>query len=244
MKKKKNYTKKCHYVPKVLTKPWQEKPSYIWFRDKKTQQIEKRKFISKKQFYKHKLYTPLVEKDLDYYEKEYGKVENKFEPIKEKLIHNKKLSEEEKNIWIKFIILQIFRTPNRIDNTKKIIKDNLETQTNSDEYLSLSIEIGNDAELISYIKNLEWRIVENEKYEFIISDDPVVIYGEFKDLEFGLAMPLSPKYSFIASKEIDPMFKGSIDFTIELNKSQMENASLLVVGNCEENYIKKYLKKR
>lgn len=226
-------TKNQHYVPQTYLSNWEclEQRGNLYSYDTKNKYPQRRKAICSicSSEYGYELKTRQGDiVALNLFEKRLGSMETYFDTFYKKLecfALRQSITEEEKEFWIQWIVLQILRHPKIIKGVEqKFREDSLLVDSYvAHEWALLGcldvlfpkINITDNIELTNFISihkgksfwylcnifyKLDMKIAVNKQCSFITTDNPVVGLGNFDIVVF----PISPKFCFILSKIKQP----------------------------------------
>jgi hypothetical protein len=253
---------KNHYVPKVYLKQFADANGTIGHMSFNSGEI--RTVPYKDQCQKKNLHNAI--------DKVFGYFESKIEPIFLKLLKNfnrQDLTNDELYNLYCFILLQESRTlkpkeaSNKFSNT--LIKDLMIKEIRLGKRLSSMMEedvenlhINNDGQHSKAILNslfapvliedLRWHLVinENQKHDFIFSDNPIVLHNEFlrKYEPIGntglqrpgliILVPINPKTYFVIYDQVTYKMKGKDNIFYLYKKSDIELLNIMQILNCHQ----------
>ena len=251
-----------HYVPKFLLKNWHAESGKLIQYEWASYGFDAREYTAKsvaKQDHLYSTISDLGEMDVslepDYFTAE---VDTPAGAVLQKILSSgiSAINIEEREIWARFLVAQLARTPSMIDRFRNSTEDFFEAgveaiasqpgRSGFREYVranapnvtrNISLEILpnviEDPRLVQAIYSAHWRCVRLRwsKLDFLIGDRPLMHVGPLSS-NFLMVLPLAPRILFCAarnSQSIESLMKANESSVVKtINKDTVRNAARYV----------------
>jgi hypothetical protein len=237
---------KDHYVPQFYLRRWAKDgflSSATWVKQKG--ELHWKRPSTASVGYKPDLYEHIEKKffmPLDTQAASFTKLFNKFDG---KNSREQNLTEEESELWAKYILAQHIRTPSNVDVIcNNFVKEGIERSTAKDQLPNI-IE---NKRAVKDLRNMLWVFATvSTKSEIITSDNPLIFKpNDLSHKSCVVILPMGPQSFFLATHASNfPRFEMSqrkmvASINQEILMSARERVFMRSQASIQESFIKKH----